>query len=900
MHRPGTTLLERERELDALEALVGRLADGVGGLVAIEGPAGIGKTALLDAARERATQEALRVLYARGGELELDDQFGVVRQLFGPPLSPRLVGEIPEAAAAVLGAGDAGAAPPGEDAAHAAHHALFELTARLAVRSPVLVILDDAHWADRRSLRWLVFLARRLDRAPVGILLARRTGEHGADPALLDRVISGSERSTLLSPSALTVDAASLVVRESLGEEAHDGFCAACCTATAGNPFLLGELVAELRSSGVEPVDSAVKATLSIGPESVARATLLRLSRAPDGAVPLARALSVMEEAELRDVARLAELDEARARELARALAEAGLLDDGPQLRFAHPLVRAAIYRELDSFERVRAHRVAAFVLADRGGSLERTAAHLLLAEPAGEARVVELLRAAARRAYSGGAPEAAARYLRRALEEPPGDEERGGVLLELGRAEVRASEPGATAHLQEARDAVGAGAPRARVLRELARAHMKGGEMELATHVFGESVASAGGDRELALAIEGELAATLANVAGAADAERLLERHRDLPGSTPAERTVLAVLAFAAAQGNAPAPDTAALMGRVLRGGDFVAEQTAATVVFADAIFALILAGDERVALECLDQAAADARRLGWTIGLAAAPFYQAWAALRLGDLQRARGYAEQALEISDERGWQAFTPMAGAVLCEVEIERAELAGARAALERAGVPEEIPDSALFQLALYARGLLRAAEGRTRAALADLLLCGERELALGGVTPAGMAWRSRAALLHDALGEHDAASGLAHEELELARVLGTPRALGVALQVTGTIDDDANALEEAVQILADGVAPLEHARAQVALGSARRRANQRRDARAPLRAALATADALGAAALAQRARDELLAAGGRPRRAALSGPRRSPRASCARRGWLRPVAATARSRVSWW
>ena len=60
---------------------------------------------------------------------------------------------------------------------------------------------------------------------------------------------------------------------------------------------------------------------------------------------------------------------------------------------------------------------------------------------------------------------------------------------------------------------------------------------------------------------------------------------------------------------------------------------------------------------------------------------------------------------------------------------------------------QEIPDSALFQLALYARGLLRSARGELAAAQADLLLCGEREVALGGLTPAAMAWRSHAALL---------------------------------------------------------------------------------------------------------------------------------------------------------
>jgi DNA-binding NarL/FixJ family response regulator len=534
----------------------------------------------------------------------------------------------------------------------------------------------------------------------------------------------------------------------------------------------------------------------------------------------------------------------------------------------------SAIYRELDEPQRAQAHGTAARVLAGSGASPERIAAHLMLAAPDGDDEASQALRAAARRAYSSGAPDAAASYLRRALDEPPSRALRAELLFELGRAEVRAGEPHAEKNLEAAAALAGRGTQSARVLRELSRAYMRSGRMAEATDTFEAAVDRAGEDRELLLSLEGELAATLANVTSAAEAGRRLARFSDLPGATPAERGVLAVLAFASVQGNQPTRIAAGMLDRVLAGGHFVHEQTAATVVFADAIFALMMSGRERRALHALETALADARSLGWTIGMSAAPFYQAWAQLRLGDLGAAIRHAEASLAVSDERGWQAFTAMAGAVLCEAQLERGDLDAASTALARGGLPDEVPASALFQLGLYARGLLRAQRGDNRGALEDLLLCGEREIALGGVTPAAMAWRSRAALAHARLGETQQARELAREELALARELESSRAIGISLQASAVVEGGTRelpALEEAVAVLAECDARLEHVRALCALGAAMRRSNRRVDARAPLREALSQALALEARPLAERAREELLAAGGRPRRNALRG-----------------------------
>src|SRR5262245_60950653 len=167
-------LLEREEDLAALRALVDAAASGNGGFALIEGSAGIGKTRLLAETRALGTEAGMRVLSARGGELEREFAFGVVRQL----LEPLLAGADDDERAELL-AGAAGlAAPLFDDAAlaeppsgggvsFAVLHGLYWLTANTAFAQPTLLLTDDLHWADAPSLRWLAHLVRRLDGVPL-------------------------------------------------------------------------------------------------------------------------------------------------------------------------------------------------------------------------------------------------------------------------------------------------------------------------------------------------------------------------------------------------------------------------------------------------------------------------------------------------------------------------------------------------------------------------------------------------------------------------------------------------------------------------------------------------------------------------------------------------------------
>ena len=165
-------LVERERELGVLERVAESARAGSGVSVVVEGPPGIGKSHLLSAARTGAAEAGLAVLFARGGELEREFPFGIARQLLEPVVMAADAGErarlLAGAAAlsepVVVGPADGG----GVEASFGALHGLYWLAANVASVRPALVVVDDVQWADLASLRWLVFLARRLEGVPLG------------------------------------------------------------------------------------------------------------------------------------------------------------------------------------------------------------------------------------------------------------------------------------------------------------------------------------------------------------------------------------------------------------------------------------------------------------------------------------------------------------------------------------------------------------------------------------------------------------------------------------------------------------------------------------------------------------------------------------------------------------
>jgi DNA-binding CsgD family transcriptional regulator len=225
-------------------------------------------------------------------------------------------------------------------------------------------------------------------------------------------------------------------------------------------------------------------------------------------------------------------------------------------------------------------------------------------------------------------------------------------------------------------------------------------------------------------------------------------------------------------------------------------------------------------------------------------------------------------------EEGWKEYVGAASAFRALCQIDRGALADARAALavmEQPGMKESFE----YLFLLEARGRLALAESDPEQAAQVFLGAGPLQEEVFSVkTPAFCAWRSGAALALHALGDDRQALELVDEELEISRRIGGGRLIARALTVRGLVaggEEGLSSLDEAVETLAGGPPRLEHVRALVEQGAARRRAGKRRLAREPLQSALELATRGGATALAQRARDELAALGVRARTAARLG-----------------------------
>jgi hypothetical protein len=431
-------LLERESALARLTDLAASAFDGRGSLAAVVGGVGEGKTAVLGEAGAIGRQAGLRVWRAFGSSLECPFAFGVVRQLLQPAvMAIDLVARAlvftgaARLAASVL---DVEGHPQPLDAG-AAQHGLYWLLVELASRGPLMLLVDDAHWADAPSLAWLAFLIRRIgELGALVVVAARPQAFDGAGDGLA--ALLSDPQIPLLRVGPLGTPSVEALVRRELQAEPDRGFIEACRRATGGNPLAVIELLRELGRDGAEPDEAWAKRLADRAPETIERHVRGRLDRLGPDAVGLAQALAVLgDRSQLRQLGGLANLELERAAELVDELTLAGIVARAVELRFEHPLVHAAVRDAMTARRRATLHARAAALLAREDADPEAIAAHLLIAEPAGEARNVAGLRSAADAALRRGSPDAAVAYLERALQEPPSADLRSGVLGELGQA---------------------------------------------------------------------------------------------------------------------------------------------------------------------------------------------------------------------------------------------------------------------------------------------------------------------------------------------------------------------------------------------------------------------------------------------------------------------------------
>jgi len=843
-------LWERANVLESVDGVLHRARARRGGALFVIGEAGLGKTAVLEHARARAATD-MDVGFGRGEIMEQVVAFGVGRQV-----------------AKMLDAPD----PVDPTSPVAEPSVPYHRTARwLADRSgpPLLLALDDLHWADADSLHLFAFLARRLAGLPVALIGTMRPWPPDAELACGALAEAGAASIERLAP--LTPASVGEVLADRAGAEVEEATARRAFELSSGNPLLVEQLAAALTRGEPVPAGGLAETLL-----------LSRFAGLDADGLACARAASVLGTRFRPELAcEIAGLHDDIVDRALDGLVRSGLVvdADSPAVRFAHPLFAQAVYDDLPPPVRRRLHARALKALAARGLDAE-AAEHAVRAELHGDDMAIETLERAGRAALAAGATVTAARNLEAAVRFS-GDRASAGLLLALCEALTACGrvEEAAAACRRLVADPRLDWEERVEALRLHGRAlylvgapdHGEGALMEAADLAAAHDPARAVRPLlDLTLAVwlaEGPrraapIGARACELGGAADAD-LRQRATATWGHIALEAGDPAGLAATEPVGDAlDGPDAARLLDpaeltwpwapvyQFAMNRNYVDRHDTAERTF-------------RRAREVVEQA-------GAANALAVLAIYIANAAIRSGRLEAALEEAIRACEFSE------LTPGA---LAYAHLERAEVLAWLGRLEEsegfcAQAEALASDQWFARLWLaHVRGMRLLWQGD--GAASDELRVAEQLTREAGIRePCHVHWQSHAVAAHLAAGREDDAVRVVEWVEECAQPLSCrwPRivaTLGRAqLESHAGVADAAEArFQEALDLHAQVDFPLHRVETLLAYGGFLRGAGRPADARPHFAEALRVADATGAGWLRGRARDELRLAGGRRRRA---------------------------------
>lgn len=889
--RSSRTIFERESELAAVDEALGELTglrrDGAepserprGALLAFAGRAGIGKTTLLAEVRRRAATRGCTVLSARGGDQEQRVAFHVARQL----LQPQLAGAAETDLRASLGSwydivgpalglcAPTDGAPPDQQGLRDGLD--WVLTHLAVLRAPMVLVLDDAHWADPESLRWLAAFAPRAEQLPLLVVVAYRPDEL-PDHAESFKGLPGRAGGRPLDLEPLSATAVARLVRETLGAHADDAFCRECWAVTAGSPFETVELVAKVRDRGLTPTETGAHLLRDLAAAVKGSGLIARLERLGTSTVRFAWACAVLgTEIHPQLAAAVAGLGHEEAADAADALRGARILTGAETLEFVHPLIATAVYRAIPPGIRVALHGQAAWCVIDDGQGPSAAGRHLLETHPDGDNWVVQQLRAAAEETLRAGAPDAARSYLARALREPPPYEDRAAVLYELGSASLL-TEPATTVnHLRAALEEPIADAHlRQHIVYRLSQVLAHSDRLAEASDTLAREIRTTD-DARVKLRMVAEQFMWDAFRADEPDhpsRSRRLTRLADrLSGRDLTERYIIGLRTWDAVLRGEPAHVALHHAERALAGGLGWAEPDRGFEVPVLVALAFMYADRPGRTEELFASGIADFERQGWRgAHLSFAYTLLAYVRYRRGRLSEAQDFVMAGLRLAERVGpgtpahWYAV-----GILIEVLLARGRITEAAQVAEDYSFGAPFPAAVVFPDAQTVYGELLLARGRTKEAAQELAAAGRRLEPRGMRNPAWCPWQ-----LHLARAEsHDTperAVATALEAVARARQFGTPSAIGQALRTAAEVSSGSariKYLEESVTHLERSPAAYELACALVALGTELRRTGRPRDAAEHLYRGLDAAVQCNADGLAETARDELAASGLRPHR----------------------------------
>ncbi len=852
----SAAIVGREDELAAIAQFLSR--DDWPRTLLLEGEAGAGKTTLWQCAVDSA-QELCQVLVARPLETEARLAYSGVGDLLDGAHGS--FDGLPEPQAHALRAALMleNPGPDGVDQRGVTLGFLGVLRALAAAR-PVLVAVDDVQWLDGASARALLSAARRLSEDRVAFLLALRAAERPTLPFSPERELPGFGK---LAVEGLSLPALHRLLQERLGLVLPRPALLTVHETAQGNPFF----ALELARAAAERRD----AQLALGPLPP---SLHELVAARVGTVPQSARTAMLTAAALADPT-LALIGAAMGGDAASALGpavEAELVTiAGGRVRFAHPLLAAAAYTAASPADRREIHAALATHVRP-----EERARHLALAAVGPDADVAAALDEAAQLARARGAPGAAAELLEQARSLTPPD----ATAAALGRAVEAAShyfEAGdarrARMLLDEAIPELPAGVERARALIALARVRSYDDDIRAAVELLESAVAEAAG----APLVEGRAREILSGILF-----RLRERLADSVGHARAALAIAREL------------DDAELVAAAL-----------GSLVLAEAALGSEEARGTLTAAAAVGSAGRGTRAMG------GAEFQVAVVQMWWEQLDDAKASFERMLAVAESMGDESSVPYIHVLLAQTECLRGDFGDAAAHADEGALrAEQVGQQTLVAYALALRALAAAHRGDEDAARS----AAAQALALAGATsgrPAEHFATAALGLLELSLGRNTEAAGVLTllvafareqelrepgmtrfvpdlvealiacerldeaedhlgwfeanaERLERASGLGAAaRCRGLLAAARGDAAGSLLALEQALVHLSLAPLPFDRARALLALGVARRRANDRRRARATLDDARALFHSLGAALWEQRAVEELARIGGR-------------------------------------
>lgn len=822
-------LPERETELAVLHRALRDAEAGRGSSVVITGPLGAGRSALLRALRTASGE--CRRLWASGAVSEQDLGFGVVRQLF-----ELLMTDLPADVSDRWWWGAAGAARPvfagvtGDGCPGLTQEALLDgllaLVANISVEQPLALLVDDLQWADAASLRWLGYLVNRLDRLRVAVVVTVLDGDpHGEQPLL--REISRAASSTL-RPKPLSPKGVAEVVEESFGAAADHEFVRACHDVTAGDPLHLTSVLTELRLDGCRPVRAQAHLLQLVRPALLRERLVTCFRTLPPVVREVAKAVATIEEADIDLVGRVADVDRLDCTEAIAALRRLGVVASDSPLRLRHRAAKDAAEELMTVEESARLHQRVLAQLSDYGVPAERLATHLTAVTSALDPWEIATLREAAAKAFDGGEPEVAARYLRRALLDNATSADRATLLVELATAEREFDTLASVQHVSQAIRSLGSPAQRASAVVRLGMAAPGESPLSLhgliarATDELGDPRQLSWPERDLALRLEARRQ-FLELLEAPGQVTRCVRRLRTLVPTpsleTPGERELVAVLLFAeTVAGEARADEVASVVRRILESEPASPEHVhtglgllAPTLIAADAV------SDMSSWIEAVRQVAGPRRG---TLTHSLLSVEHALLLAHRGKMTQARARGLEAFE-AHGREWRNNPTLSMVMLSLVAVETRDG-------EMIGHLVDSTDShAAHNDNMLMAAILRLLRGWTAArhdpptALHHILDCGHHLDRVGWRNPALFPWRLLAAVLHDRLGDRDRADELLQEHSALAETWGAPATVGQALRVRGELSRDGEGIQllrKATDVLAASENSLELVKAHFVLG----------------------------------------------------------------------------------